>query len=36
MIWISDEWKDDEVLDSTDGERLERWASTFWYGPTPR
>ena len=23
MIWISDEWKDYEVLDATDGERLE-------------
>ena len=25
MIWISDEWKDYEVLDTSDGERLERW-----------
>ena len=25
MLWISDAWKDYEVLDATDGERLERW-----------
>ena len=25
MIWISDEWKDYEVLDTAAGERLERW-----------
>ena len=25
MIWISDEWKDYEVLDTSCGERLERW-----------
>ena len=25
MIWMSDEWKEYEVLDATDGERLERW-----------
>ena len=27
MIWISDEWKDYEVLDASDGERLERWGN---------
>ena len=25
MIWMSDEWKDYEVLDTSNGERLERW-----------
>ena len=25
MLWISDEWKDYEVLDTSEGERLERW-----------
>ena len=25
MIWMSDEWKEYEVLDAADGERLERW-----------
>ena len=25
MMWISDEWKDYQVLDTSDGERLERW-----------
>ncbi len=24
MMWISDEWKDYQVLDTSDGERLER------------
>ena len=27
MLWISDEWKDYEVLDASGGERLERWGS---------
>ena len=25
MLWISDKWKDYEVLDASNGERLERW-----------
>ena len=25
MIWLSDEWKEYEVLDTSEGERLERW-----------
>ena len=25
MRWISDEWKEYEVLDASNGERLERW-----------
>ena len=36
MLWISDEWKDYEVLDASDGERLERWESISWCGLTPR
>ena len=27
MLWISDEWKEYEVLDTSGGERLERWLS---------
>ena len=36
MIWISDQWKDYEVLDATDGERLERWGKYFLVRPDPQ
>ena len=36
MIWISDEWKDYEVLDATDGERLERWGKYILGRPDPQ
>ena len=36
MIWISDEWKDYEVLDATDGERLERWGKHILVRPDPQ
>ena len=36
MIWISDEWKDYEVLDTTDGERLERWGKYLLVRPDPQ
>lgn len=36
MLWISDEWKEYEVLDTSGGERLERWASSFWCALTHR
>ena len=36
MIWISDAWKDYEVLDTSNGERLERWVSIFWFAPILR
>ena len=36
MIWISDEWKDYEVLDTTDGERLERWGKYILVRPDPQ
>ena len=26
-MWIADGWKDYELLDASDGERLERWGS---------
>ena len=36
MLWISDEWKDYEVLDASDGERLERWGKYFLVRPDPQ
>ena len=24
-MWIADNWKDYEVIDTSDGEKLERW-----------
>ena len=36
MIWISNEWKDYEVLDATDGERLERWGKHILVRPDPQ
>ena len=33
MVWISDLWKDFEVLDTSEGERL---ANTCWSARTPR
>ena len=36
MIWTSDEWKDYEVLDTSDGERLERWGKHILVRPAPQ
>ena len=36
MLWISDEWKDYEVLDASGGERLERWDSHILVRPDPQ
>jgi len=36
MIWISDEWQDYEVLDASDGERLERWGDYILVRPDPQ
>ena len=36
MMWISDEWKDYEVLDTSDGERLERWGKYILVRPDPQ
>ena len=36
MIWISDQWKDYEVLDTSDGERLERWGKYILVRPDPQ
>lgn len=30
-MWLADNWKDYEVLDTSNGEKLERWEIIFWY-----
>ena len=36
MLWISDEWKEYEVLDASGGERLERWGKFILVRPDPQ
>ena len=36
MIWMSDQWKDYEVLDTSNGERLERWGKYLLVRPDPQ
>ncbi len=35
-MWISDKWKDYELLDTSDGERLERWGKYVLIRPDPQ
>ena len=35
-MWIADGWKDYELLDASDGERLERWGSYILRRPDPQ
>ena len=35
-MWISDKWKDYELLDCSDGERLERWGKYILRRPDPQ
>lgn len=35
-MWISDGWKDYEVLDTSDGEKLERWGRYILVRPDPQ
>ena len=35
-MWISDQWKDYEVLDTSDGEKLERWGRYILVRPDPQ
>jgi len=35
-MWIADNWKDIEVLDCTDGEKLERWGDKIVVRPEPQ
>ena len=34
-MWISDKWSDYELIDCTDGERLERWGKYVLIRPDP-
>ena len=35
-MWIADKWTDYELLDTSDGERLERWGSFILRRPDPQ
>ncbi len=35
-MWKADQWKDYEVLDTSDGEKLERWGRYFLVRPDPQ
>ena len=35
-MWLSDQWKDYELLDCSDGERLERWGKEILVRPDPQ
>ena len=35
-MWIAENWKDYEVLDTSDGEKLERWGRYFLVRPDPQ
>ena len=35
-MWLADQWKDYEVLDTSDGERLERWGDYLLVRPDPQ
>ena len=30
-MWIADQWKDYEVIDTSKGEKLERWGSVIFF-----
>ena len=35
-MWIADKWRDYEVLDTSDGEKLERWGRYILVRPDPQ
>lgn len=35
-MWIADDWKDYEVIDTSDGEKLERWGDYILVRPDPQ
>ena len=35
-MWIADKWKDYEVLDTSGGEKLERWGDYILVRPDPQ
>ena len=35
-MWLADQWKDYEVLDTSEGEKLERWGKYLLVRPDPQ
>ncbi len=35
-MWIADQWQDYQVLDTSDGEKLERWGHYILVRPDPQ
>src|SRR5574344_3088951 len=35
-MWIADKWKDYEVIDTSEGEKLERWGKYILVRPDPQ
>lgn len=35
-MFLSDKWKDYELLDASDGEKLERWGDVILLRPDPQ
>ena len=35
-MWIADNWKDYEVIDCSNGEKLERWGDYLLVRPDPQ
>ena len=35
-MWISDKWQDYELIDASDGQRLERWGEYTLVRPDPQ
>ncbi|MDD3165506.1 MAG: class I SAM-dependent methyltransferase [Oscillospiraceae bacterium] len=35
-MWLSDQWKDYEVIDTSNGEKLERWGKYYLVRPDPQ
>ena len=35
-MWIADNWKDYEILDCSNGEKLERWGNYLLVRPDPQ
>lgn len=35
-MWSAENWKDYELLDTSDGERLERWGNLILIRPDPQ
>ena len=35
LMWIADKWKDYEIIDCSNGEKLERWGKYLLVRPDP-